>query len=629
MTTTQQTPPQASEPEKPQDEQQPEEQKWRGLFEEDPDREISRATSIRLKEDSRKLLGELLRPYKKLIWLLIAIVIVENAARLAVPYLVHLGIDNGIPPILAGKGSQELVTIVIIVLASALLQAFARQLFLMRSGRLGQTILLSLRKRVFDHFQRLSPAFHDKFTSGRVISRLTSDVGVIDEMLASGFDSLVTAVLTLVGTSIILLTLDVKLGLLALLSFPALLLLTAWFRKRSAAVYRQTREAVVLVIVHFVESMTGIRAVQAFRREPRNEEIFHGVNDRYRKANLEAFRLNAVFMPAIKGVGNITIVAILAYGGYQAYHGHVTVGVLTAFLLYLRQFFEPLQDITQFYNTFLSASAALEKLSGVLNETPDVPEPIQPAKPGPARGHLELRNVRFEYVDGVPVLPGLQLDVPAGQTLALVGTTGAGKTTIAKLVARFYDPTSGHLLLDGVDLRDLAEDDLRERVVMVTQENFLFTGSVADNIRFGKPGATMEEVVEAAKVIGAHDFITALPNGYDTAVEKRGSRLSAGQRQLVAFARAFLANPAVLILDEATSSLDIPSERLIQRALKTILADRTAIVIAHRLSTVETADRVLVLEYGQIIEDGAPDQLITMDDGHYAGLHQAWEESLA
>jgi ABC-type multidrug transport system fused ATPase/permease subunit len=625
MSTTQQTPPQD---ETRDNEQEAPEQSWRGVFEDDPDRELSRATTVRLKEDSRKLLGELLRPHQKMIWLLVVIVVVENGARLAIPYLVHLGIDNGIPPILAGEGSRQLVTVVAVVLAMALLQAWARQLFLMRSGKLGQTILLGLRRRVFDHFQRLSPSFHDKFTSGRVISRLTSDVGVIDEMLATGFDGLVTALLTLIGTSILLLTLDVKLGLLALLSFPVLLVLTAWFRKRSAVVYRQTREAVVLVIVHFVESMTGIRAVQAFRREPRNEEIFHGVNDKYRKANLESFQLNAIFMPSIKGVGNITIVAILAYGGYQAYHGHVTVGVLTAFLLYLRQFFEPLQDITQFYNTFLSASAALEKLSGVLNETPDVPEPLEPAKPSRARGHLELRNVEFQYVDGVKVLPGLQLDVPAGQTLALVGTTGAGKTTIAKLVARFYDPTGGHVLLDGVDLRDLTEDDLRERVVMVTQENFLFTGSVADNIRFGKPDATLDEVVEAAKVIGAHDFIMALPNGYETAVEKRGSRLSAGQRQLVAFARAFLADPAVLILDEATSSLDIPSERLIQRALRTILADRTAIVIAHRLSTVETADRVIVLEYGRIIEDGAPDSLVTTN-GHYAGLHQAWEESLA
>ncbi|TWD82747.1 ABC-type multidrug transport system fused ATPase/permease subunit [Kribbella amoyensis] len=625
MTTTQQTPPAEDE----RDEEKNPEQSWRGVFEDEGDRELSRATTIRLKEDSRKLLGELLRPYHKMIWLLVVIVVVENAARLAVPYLVHLGIDNGIPPILAGEGATTLITVVIGVFAMALLQAFARQVFLMRSGRLGQTILLGLRRRVFDHFQRLSPSFHDKYTSGRVISRMTSDVGVIDEMLANGFDGLVTALLTLIGTSILLLTLDLKLGLLALLSFPVLLLITAWFRRRSAVVYRRTRETVVLVIVHFVESMTGIRAVQAFRREPRNEEIFHGVNDKYREANLESFRLNAIFMPSIKGVGNITIVAILFYGGYQAYHGHVTVGVLTAFLLYLRQFFEPLQDISQFYNTFLSASAALEKLSGVLNEKPDVAEPEEPAEPAKkARGHLELRNVQFRYVDGVPVLPGLDLDVPAGQTLALVGTTGAGKTTIAKLVARFYDPTGGQLLLDGIDLRQLTEDDLRERVVMVTQENFLFTGTVADNIRFGKPDATLEEVVEAAKVIGAHDFITRLPEGYETQVEKRGSRLSAGQRQLVAFARAFLADPAVLILDEATSSLDIPSERLIQRALRTILADRTAIVIAHRLSTVETADRVIVLEHGRIIEDGAPQTLVTTG-GNYADLHQAWEDSLA
>ncbi|WP_405057150.1 ABC transporter ATP-binding protein/permease [Kribbella sp. NBC_01505] len=624
MTTTEQQTPPAEE----QNEQDKPQQSWRGVYEDEGTKELSKATTVRLKEDSRKLLGELLRPYKKLIWVLVAIVVIENAARLAVPYLVHLGIDNGIPPILAGDGPRALITVVIAVLVSALLQAFTRQIFLMRSGRLGQTILLGLRRRVFDHFQRLSPAFHDKYTSGRVISRLTSDVSVIDELLANGFDGLVTAVLTLFGTAVLLLVLDLKLGLIALLSFPLLLLLTAWFRKRSAVVYRRTREAVVLVIVHFVESMTGIRAVQAFRREPRNEEIFAGVNEQYREANYESFRLNAVFMPSIKGVGNVTIVAILAFGGYQAYHGHVTVGVLTAFLLYLRQFFEPLQDISQFYNTFLSASAALEKLSGVLNEEPDVAAPVKPVKPAVARGHLELRGVQFQYVDGVPVLPGLDLDVPAGQTLALVGTTGAGKTTIAKLVSRFYDPTGGHVLLDGQDLRDLNEDDLRERVVMVTQENFLFTGSVADNIRFGKPDATMEEVVEAARIIGAHDFISALPQGYETQVEKRGSRLSAGQRQLVAFARAFLADPAVLILDEATSSLDIPSERLIQRALRTILADRTAIVIAHRLSTVETADRVLVLEHGIILEDGPPQTLITTG-GNYAGLHQAWEDSLA
>src|SRR6266508_3271505 len=565
---------------------------WRGVAAVDQDEAPGKASPV-LREQSRRLLGELLRPHRAAIWILTAIVLVENAARLAVPYLVHLGIDYGIPPIIRGESKTTLVLIVSAVLLSALTQAYARQVFLLRTGKLGQTILLGLRRRVFDHFQRLSPSFHDRYTSGRVISRLTSDVEVIDEMLETGFDGLVTALLTLVGTAVLLLTLDVRLALISLVSFPVLIAITAWFR-----------------------------------REPRNEEIFEHVNDRYRVANLDSFRLNAIFMPSIKLVGNVTIVAVLAYGGWQAYHGHVTVGVLTAFLLYLRQFFEPLQEISQFYNTFQSASAALEKLSGVLAEEPDVPEPARPAAIGTTRGRVTFSDVEFSYVDGVPVLPGLDLDVPAGQTLALVGTTGAGKTTIAKLVARFYDPTGGRVLLDGTDLRDLSEDDLRRRVVMVTQENFLFTGTVADNIRFGRPEASYDEVVEAAKVIGAHDFITALPDGYDTAVEKRGSRLSAGQRQLVAFARAFLADPAVLILDEATSSLDIPSERLVQRALRTILADRTALVIAHRLSTVETADRVVVLEHGRIQEDGSPADLIR-SDGAYAALHTAWLASLA
>jgi ATP-binding cassette, subfamily B, bacterial len=601
---------------------------WRGVAPKGTEDVVPDKASVVLREQSRRLLGELLRPHRRAIWLLVVIVVVENAARLAVPYLVHLGIDYGIPPIVRGESPRTLITIVAAVLLSALIQAYSRQIFLLRTGRLGQTILLGLRRRVFDHFQRLSPSFHDRYTSGRVISRLTSDVEVIDEMLETGFDGLVTALLTLVGTAVLLLTLDVRLALIALVSFPILLAITAWFRKRSAVVYRRTRETVALVIVHFVESMTGIRAVQAFRREPRNEEIFAGVNDRYREANLDSFRLNAIFMPSIKLVGNVTIVGILVYGGSQAYHGHVTVGVLTAFLLYLRQFFEPLQEISQFYNTFQAASAALEKLSGVLSEEPDVPEPAKPATIGRTRGHVTLRDVQFSYVDGVPVLPGLELDVPAGQTLALVGTTGAGKTTIAKLVARFYDPTAGQILLDGIDLRKLSEDDLRRRVVMVTQENFLFTGSVADNIRFGRPEATDDEVVEAARVIGAHEFITALPDGYDTPVEKRGSRLSAGQRQLVAFARAFLADPAVLILDEATSSLDIPSERLVQRALRTILADRTAFVIAHRLSTVEKADRVIVLEHGEVVEDGSPADLIHAS-GRYAALHTAWADSLA
>jgi ATP-binding cassette subfamily B protein len=603
--------------------------RWRGVAEVDADEAAERMTAGALGGGSRRLLRELLTPYRRALQVLVLIVLVENAARLSIPYLVKEGIDDGIAPIRDDNNLVPLGVVVGIMLVATLVQAVSRNLFLVRSGLIGQDVLFEVRRRVFRHFQALSPAFHDGYTSGRVISRQTSDVDAIYEMLETGFDGLVTAALTLVGTAGILLFLDVKLGLVALLCGPFLAWLTNWFRKQSASSYQVTREKVALVIVHFVESMGGIRAVQAFRREPRNQEIFDDVNHQYRAANLVAFRLVAWFVPGIRLIGNVTIAMVLLYGGYRAYQGDVTVGVLAAFLLYLRQFFEPMMEISQFYNTFQSASAALDKLAGVLDEQPGVPEPEQPRAIAVSRGELRFDHVRFEYVEGRPVLPDLDLTVPAGQTIALVGTTGAGKTTLAKLATRFYDPTGGRVLLDGVELRELSSDTLRDRVVMVTQENYLFTGSVADNIRFGRPGASREDVVAAARALGAHDFITTLPQGYDTDVSNRGGRLSAGQRQLVAFARAFLADPAVLILDEATSSLDVPSERLVQQALRTVLAGRTAVIIAHRLSTVEIADRVLVMEHGRIVEDGAPADLVAGGAGRYSDLHQAWLDSLA
>jgi len=602
---------------------------WRGLAKVDADEAAERMTAGRLGGGSKQLLRELLAPYRRAIQLLVTIVVVENVARLAIPYLVKEGIDTGIPPIRESDNLEPLFVIVGLVLVATLTQAVARQLFLVRSGQIGQDILFEIRRRVFRHFQALSPAFHDGYTSGRVISRQTSDVDAIYEMLETGFDGLVTAALTLVGTAGLLLFLDVKLGLVALTCGPFLAWLTLWFRRESAKSYKVTREKVALVIVHFVESMGGIRAVQAFRREPRNQEIFDDVNDQYRRANLVAFRLVAWFMPGIRLIGNLTIGVVLLYGGYRAYHGDVTVGVLAAFLLYLRQFFEPMMEISQFYNTFQSASAALDKLAGVLEEEPSVPEPDEPVKLTSVRGELRFDHVGFEYVEGRTVLPDLDLTVPAGQTIALVGTTGAGKTTLAKLATRFYDPTAGRVLLDGTDLRSLRSADLRDAVVMVTQENYLFSGTIADNIRFGRPTATMEEVVAATTALGAHDFISAMPEGYETDVANSGGRLSAGQRQLVAFARAFLADPAVLILDEATSSLDVPSERLVQHALRTVLAGRTAVIIAHRLSTVEIADRVLVMEHGRIVEDGTPADLIGSGEGRFSDLHEAWLESLA
>lgn len=608
-------------------------QDWRGVAEVDQaeaaERDRAEAAGAALGHGSRALLADLLAPYRRVIRILIGVVIVENAAVLAIPFLVKVGIDSGIPPIRGTGDLTPLLGVVGLVFAATLLQAVARQYFLVRSGQVGQDVLYEIRRRVFRHFQRLSPAFHEDYTSGRVISRQTSDVDAIYEMLETGFDGLVSAALTLVGTAGLLLFLDLRLGAVALLCGPFLAWLTLWFRRESASSYRVTREKVALVIVHFVESMGGIRAVQAFRREPRNQEIFDDVNDQYRLANLRAFRLVALFMPGIRLIGNITIAVVLAYGGYLAYHGQMTVGVLAAFLLYLRGFFEPMMEISQFYNTFQSASAALEKLAGVLAEVPGVPEPTRPVALPEARGEVSFDRVGFSYVEGRTVLPDLDLVIPAGQTVALVGTTGAGKTTIAKLATRFYDPTAGRVLLDGVDLRDLASDTLRSAVVMVTQENYLFSGTVAENIAFGRPTATREEVEAAARELGAHDFITALPQGYDTPVAHQGGRLSAGQRQLVAFARAFLADPAVLILDEATSSLDIPSERLVQRALRTVLAGRTAVIIAHRLSTVEIADRVLVLEHGRIVEDGSPADLIGGGEGRFSDLHAAWVASLA
>jgi ATP-binding cassette subfamily B protein len=604
------------------------EQEWRGVAAEQQDDDLTTHSSTMLQARSRRLLVDLLRPHRRVLWLLLGVVLVENVARLSIPYLVKEGIDRGIPPIRAAGDTSTLWTIVGIVLAATVLQAASRRTFLMMSGRVGQDMLTELRRRVFRHFQTLSPAFHDDYTSGRVISRQTSDMDAIYEMLETGFDGLVTALLTLVGVAVLLLTLDVKLALVALCCFPFLLVLTNWFRRESSKTYRVTREKVALVIVHFVESMLGIRAVQAFRREPRNQAIFAGVNDDYRRANLRAFRLVAWFMPGIKLIGNVTIAVVLLYGAYLAFHGEVTVGVLAAFLLYLRQFFEPMQEISQFYNTFQSSSAALEKLSGVLEERPSVPEPVRPTPLPDSRGDIRLEHVGFAYGRNAPVLPDLDLRIDAGQTVALVGTTGAGKTTIAKLLSRFYDPTEGRVTLDGVDLRELDEPTLRRAVVMVTQESYMFAGTVADNIRFGRPTAGDDEVVAAARAIGAHEFIERLPQGYDTDVANKGGRLSAGQRQLVAFARAFLADPDVLILDEATSSLDVPSERLVQRALRTILADRTAVIIAHRLSTVEIADRVLVLEHGRIVEDGVPAELVSGGTGRFSDLHDAWAASL-
>ncbi|WP_433529828.1 ABC transporter ATP-binding protein [Micromonospora sp. CA-263727] len=606
---------------------------WRGVAP-DPhaDRSLAEESSpeavARLRARSRSLLNDVLRPHRARLGAAVALLLTQNAAAMSGPYLVMLGIDRAIEPLRAGRPGP-LIAVAVSFAAATGIEYTARRGFLTLSARIGQAVLLDLRQRVYAHFLRLPVAFHERYTSGRMISRLTSDIDSIAELVDGGVDSLVMAALTIVSVAGILLWLDLPLAAVTLLAFPLLFWLSRWFARASAAAYRRTREAMALVIVHFVESMRGIRAVQAYRREPRNQRIFASVSDDYRRSSRHAFRLIATYSPGIKLIGNVTVAVVLCYGGARVLGGETGVGVLAAFLLYLRRFFEPMQELSQFYNSLQSATAALEKLAGVLDERPAVAEPVRPVPlpRGRARGAVTFRAVSFGYRPEAEILTGLDLTIPAGQTVALIGPTGAGKSTVAKLLARFHDPAAGTVALGGVDLRQVADAQLRRTVVLVTQETHLFGGTVAENIRFGRPDADDAAVEAAARAIGAHDFIAALPDGYATDVHRRGGRLSAGQRQLVAFARAFLADPAVLILDEATSSLDVPTERLVQHALGTILRDRTAVVIAHRLSTVETADRVLVLDGGRIVEDGPPAKLIS-DGGRYADLHRRWRDSL-
>jgi ATP-binding cassette, subfamily B, bacterial len=605
-------------------------QAWRGIAAEDvEDVPASLASLLRLR--GRRLLQDLLRPHRATVGLILLLIVIANLAALAGPWLVGIGIDR-IPRLARSHDTAPLALVIAAFAVAVIAQAAATRSYIAGMGRLGADVVLELRRRLFAHFLRLPVSFHERYTSGRVIARQVSDIDSISDLFDEGLDSLVSAALSLLLVGAGMLLLDWPLALVVLTGFGPLTWLTAWFRRESGLAYRRTRETIAQVIVHFVETFGGIRAVQAFRRERRNEEIFGELNAGYAAASLRSSRLIAIYSPGISLVGNLAIGAVLLYGGLRVIDGGMKIGVLVTFLLYLQRFFDPLQDLAQFYNTFQSAAAALEKISGVLDEAPAVAEPEHPAAlpaSGAALGGRSVRfdSVRFGYRDA-PVLRGLDLTIPAGQTAALVGATGAGKTTIARLMARFYDPGQGRVLLDGVDLRQLDEPTLRREVIMITQENFLFSGTVAENIALGRPSASRAEIEAAAQAIGAHEFIAALPAGYDEPVGKRGGRLSAGQRQLISFTRAFLAAPAVLVLDEATSLLDIPSERLVQRALRTILAGRTALIIAHRLSTVQIADRVLVISDGAFVEDGPPGQLLA-EGGEYSALHASWLESLA
>ncbi|MFZ4117034.1 MAG: ABC transporter ATP-binding protein [Rhodoluna sp.] len=588
--------------------------------------ELSKEEQARVRQRSLKLLGEIIKPVKNRLFISLALVVTSQALRVSGPWLIAKTIDDALPAAQAGDLNPLYWTVGGYV-TTAVLAGLTIAYFLRFSARVSQDIMFGLRKRLFRHTQRLSVEFHETYTSGRVIARQTSDLDSIKELLDSGGSEMISGLLFMIFTAVALLTLDTTSFLIMLVSFIPLFFLTRWFQKNTRISYRKTRVASAKLIVHFVESMTGIRAVKAFRKEKRNEDTYKDLVEDYRAVNAKVIQLFGIYDPGLIMIGNITVAFVLLWGGFRVMEGDLGIGVLISCILYARSFYEPMEDLAMFYNSYQSANSALEKISGVLEEEPSVPEAVNPTPLAPRKGHIQFKTVQFAYSNGKVVLPKFDMDIPAGQTIALVGTTGAGKSTLAKLIGRFYDPTVGTVELDGVDLRKLSDDDLRTAVVMVTQEAYLFSGTVAENIALGKPEATREEIEESAKAVGAHEFILSLPDGYDTDVNKRGGRVSSGQRQLISFARAFIADPTVLILDEATSSLDIPSERMVQKGLQTLLAGRTAIIIAHRLSTVSIADRVVVMEHGQIIEDDKPAVLIA-GTGKFAKMHKAWRDSL-
>ncbi len=580
----------------------------------------------------RKLrqLTVLLKPYRaRVIWMLVALVL-ATAAALAPAPLAKFAIDDGIKQ--GDIGTLNLVVAAFVV--SALLYWGATYLQTYLVGWVGQRALQDLRLRIFGHLQAQPVGFYERRRAGGLISRMTNDVQALDQLVTDSVVTLFSSSLTLIGTIGILMWLDLELALLTFLIFPVMALGSLAFRVVSADAYKRTRETISSITSYLQESLSGIRIVRSFGQEPQHLQRFRELNEGNREANMVTVNLNAAYFPAVELLSALATVGILLYGGFQVIDGEMSAGVVIAFVLALNGFFDPIQQLSQVYTTYQSGMAALDKIFDLLAIEPDLVDAPDAVELGRLRGEIELRDVTFSYAGsgaagaGEPAVSNVSLIVAPGQTVALVGSTGAGKSTIAKLVARFYDPTEGAVLVDGQDLRSVTQASLRRQLGIVPQEGFLFSGTIGDNIAFGRPDATSEEVRAAARAVGAAEFIEALEHGYDTPVGERGTQLSAGQRQLVAFARALVADPRILILDEATSNVDLHTEGRIEAGLRRLLAGRTSIVIAHRLSTIRQAGRIVVLAGGEIVEQGTHDDLLEAQ-GAYWRLYRDWMEQAA
>jgi len=572
-----------------------------------------------------RTLGRFARPYTRRAVVAAVTLLVATGASVAGPLAAKEVIDRGIRTGDYNRVVLWVAVFLVIVMAGWI--ATAAQSYL--TSWVGERILADIRIAVFAHVQRLDLGFFERTPAGVVISRLTNDVEAMNSMVTDGPTTLLQNTLTLIGSAIVLLVLDWRLALATLSVFPAMAIGTAIFRRYSARAYRRTRERMGDVTASLQEDISGVRVVQAFRREDANYRRFIAVNDRYRYANVQTVNAASIYFPFVSLLSAVATAVVLGYGGILVFDGQLSPGALFAFIGLLSNFFDPVQQLSQFYQTMLAAMAALEKIVEVLDTEPAMADAPGARELPQIAGRVEFADVQFAYsATSAEVLHGVSFAAEPGQTVALVGHTGAGKSTVVKLLARFYDPTSGRVLIDGTDVRDVTARSLRSQLGIVPQESFLFSGSVRSNIAFGRPEATAEEVVAAAEAVGADAFIRALPDGYDTEIQERGARLSIGQRQLVAFARALLADPRILILDEATSSVDIPTEARIEEALETLLRGRTAFVVAHRLSTIRRADVIVVLEHGRVIEAGTHRQLIERR-GRYYALYDDWVEAVA